>query len=262
LQLEVITKTPEANTRPTPVLFVHGAWHGAWCWGEHFQPYFAQQGYESHALSLRGHGGSEGREGLRWTRLKDYVADVAHVVNSLQSPPVLVGHSMGGLIVRQYLESHAVPAAVLMASVPPKGALRATLRVACRHFLTFLKANLTLSLYPIIGTPSLTREAFFSQKMPEEQVAAYFARMQNESYCAFWGMLGSGLHKPKPPQTPVLVLGGAADAIFSPREVEETARAYETEAVIFPDMAHDQMLEAGWQAVADRIIGWLSEQGL
>ena len=44
MKLEVITREPETDARPTPVLFVHGMFHGAWCWDEHFLPYFAQHG--------------------------------------------------------------------------------------------------------------------------------------------------------------------------------------------------------------------------
>lgn len=60
MQLEIISRKPASSARPTPLLFVHGAWHAAWCWAEYFLDYFAAHGYESSALSLRGHGGSEG----------------------------------------------------------------------------------------------------------------------------------------------------------------------------------------------------------
>jgi len=262
MKLEVITREPASDARPTPVLFVHGMWHAAWCWSEHFLPYFAQQGYVSHAFSLRGHGGSEGHERLRWTSLADYVDDVAQVTGQLQRPPVLVGHSMGGMIIQRYLESYQAPAAVLLASAPPKGLLLATLRVALRHPLAFLKANLTLSLFPVIGTPSLTQEAFFSVDMPEEKATAYFARMQDESYRAYVDMMILDLPRPERVKTPLLVLGAANDTMISSGEVEATARAYGTQAEFLPDMAHDMMLEAGWQAVADRILGWLNEQDL
>lgn len=260
MQLEVITREPESNARPTPVLFVHGACHAAWCWSEHFLRYFAQRGYVSHALSLRGHGASEGRGRLRWTRVAHYVADVAQVAGQLQRPPALVGHSMGGLIVQKYLESHQAPAAVLLASCAPSGLLPLYFRIARRHPLTFLKANLTLSPFPLIGTPSLAREAFFSVDMPEEKVTAYFARMQDESYRAFLDMLGLDLPRPKQIKTPMLVLGAAKDTMIRRGEIEATARAYHTRAEIFPDMAHNMMLEAGWQAVADRIVSWLKEE--
>lgn len=262
MQLEVIDQTPESPAHETPILLVHGAWHGAWCWTEHFLPYLVQAGYRTLALSLRGHGNSEGRSRLRLARIRDYVDDVRQVAAQLPTPPVLVGHSMGGLVVQKYLETARPPAAVLLASVPPAGVLATTLRILRRHPLAFLKANLTLSLYPIIGTPALTREAFFSAGMSEAQVLAYFRRMQDESYLAFLDMLVFSLPHPSRVQTPLLVLGAANDVIFHPDEVEATARAYHTTAHLFPDMAHDMMLEAGWQAVADRILDWLKERGL
>lgn len=260
--LEVIQPEPQTIAHPTPILFVHGAWHGAWCWQEHFLPYFAEHGYAAFALSLRGHGGSDGRNQLRWTRIADYVEDVAQVMGGLPQPPILVGHSMGGLIVQKFLETRSAPAAVLLASVPLTGVLRTTLRIAAHHPAEFLKANLTMRLYPIIGTPDLTREAFFSATMPAEQVNAYFARMQDESYLGFLDMLGLNLPRPQKVKAPLLVLGAADDMIFHTDQVHATARAYNTHAEIFPNMAHDMMLEAGWQSVADRILGWLAERGL
>lgn len=262
MQLEIITQEPQMNPRPTPLLFVHGAWHGAWCWAEYFMPYFAEHGYASLALSLRGHGASAGRERLSRTRIADYVTDVAQVVSQLPKPPILVGHSMGGFIVQKYLETHSIPAAVLLASVPVMGVMKTTLRIATHHPLSFLKANLTWSLYPIIGTPKLTREAFFSMDMPAEKLNRYFARMQDESYPAFLDMLIFNLPRPEKVTVPLLVLGAANDTIFHPDEVEATARAYGTRAEIFPNMAHDIMLESGWQSVADRILSWLTELNL
>ena len=120
-RLELLTHLPPAGPHRTPLLFVHGAYSGAWCWEEHFLPYFAARGHPAYALSLRGHGASAGRESLALASISDYVEDVAHAVRRFQTPPVLVGHSMGGLVVQRYLERHDVPAAVLMASVPPTG---------------------------------------------------------------------------------------------------------------------------------------------
>ena len=261
MPLEVITHEATGNAKPTPVLFVHGSWSGAWCWAERFLPYFAAQGYNAHALSLRGHGASAGRERLRWARLRDYVADVAQVAGRLPAAPVLVGHSMGGLIVQKYLESHPAPLGVLLASVPVGGVLRATLGLARRHPLAFLRANLTLSPYDLIGTPALYREALFSPAMPAELVNRYFARMQQESYLAFLAMVFS---RPKPEQvhSPMLVYGAGNDRLFHISEIEATAKAYHTEAVIFPDMAHGMNLEMGWQAVADRLLADLANRGL
>ena len=74
-------------------------------------------------------------------------------------------------------------------------------------------------------------------------------------------MLVFNLPRPKRVNTPLLVIGAANDTIFHAYEIEATARAYHTQAVIFPDMTHDLMLGTGWQSVADRIIAWLNEKG-
>ena len=233
------------------------------CWAEYFLPYFAEQGYRSHAIDLRGHGKSEGANRLRWTGITHYVSDVGQAIDQLEEPPVLIGHSMGGLVVQKYLESDSkIPAAVLLASVPPAGAMRTTLNIAMRHPAAFLKANATLKLYPIVGTPELTREAFFSADMHEEKVRNYYHRIQNESYRAFLDMMLLKLPRPRRVKTPMLILGAANDTIFSNHEVKASAQAYRTQAEIFDDMAHDMMLEAGWQSVADRILSWLEERGM
>jgi alpha-beta hydrolase superfamily lysophospholipase len=180
----------------------------------------------------------------------------------METHPVLVGHSMGGMIVQKYLESSAAPAAVLLASAPPQGVVRATLRVAIRHPLAFIKANVTASMLPLFSTPQLAREALFSDDMPEHQVKRYYSRLEDESYRAYLDMMGLSLPRPERVRTPVLVMGAADDRLISPRDVEATARAYRTKAEVLPDMAHDMMLEAGWQAVADRILSWLKGQGM
>jgi alpha-beta hydrolase superfamily lysophospholipase len=128
--------------------------------------------------------------------------------------------------------------------------------------LPFLKANATLKLYPIVETPALTREAFFPDRMSDEQVQQYFTCIQNESYRAFLDMMVFSLPRPKRVKTPMLVLGSECDTIFTPKEVRATARAYNTEATIFPTVAHDMMLGDGWQDVADHMLRWLTERSL
>ena len=196
MKLEVIVTGRETATRPAPLLLVHGAWLGAWCWQEHFAPAFAAAGYAVYALSLRGHGGSEGHERLRWLRIADYVADVATVAATLPVAPILVGHSMGGLVAQKYLERHPAPAAVLLASVPTAGATGAALRVLRHHPVQFAKINTRLSLYPVVETVALTREYLFSPSTPPELVAAVQPRLQDESYRAFLDMMTS-LPRPK-----------------------------------------------------------------
>jgi hypothetical protein len=125
-----------------------------------------------------------------------------------------------------------------------------------------MKANLTMSMLPMLRTLQLAQEALFSADMPEDKVRSYFTRLQDESYRAYLDMMGLSLPRPERVKTPILVMGAADDRLISQSEVQATARAYQTQAEVFPDMAHDMMLEAGWRVVADRILGWLNEQGL
>ncbi len=262
MNLEIVTREPTYRAYSTPILFVHGMWHAAWCWNEHFLPYFAENGYVACALSLRGHGSSDGRQMLRWTSVARYLDDVEQVIRQLGTKPVLVGHSMGGLIVQKYLDSHVVPAAVLLASVSPSGLMPSTLRFFRRHPVILLKANLTLSTYPVVSTANLCRELLFSKDIPAERLAAYSARMQEESYCAYINMLFPRLRPKKRPETPLLVLGAANDAAVSVREVAKTAETYGTNPEMFSNMAHDMMLEDGWQQVADRVLMWIQSRGI
>jgi len=103
-----------------------------------------------------------------------YVEDLASIVDTLDAPPVVIGHSMGGLVVQRYLEGKDLAGGVLLAPVPVGGALGATFRTAWRYPLAFAKANLTLRLWPIVGASGLARDAFFADDMPEADSDRYF----------------------------------------------------------------------------------------
>lgn len=235
-----------------PLLFVHGLWHGGWCWDEHFVPWFRERGYEATAITLRRHD-QRHAPGLRLTRIRDYVEDVANAAAKMPSPPVVIGHSMGGFVTQMYLEDHVAPGAVLVASVPPGGILGATLRTGARHPLRLLAANLTWSLYGLVKTPQRAREMFFGPELSDELVAKYQERLTDDAYMAYLDLLllvRPNLEAVR--RTPILVLGGDADWTISRAEVARTAKAYGAELTTFPG-AHDLMLEPGWEKVAERI---------
>ncbi|HSK88568.1 MAG TPA: alpha/beta fold hydrolase [Anaerolineales bacterium] len=261
MKLEIISEYPAEKTHATPLLFVHGAWHGAWCW-ENFLPYFAKHGYEAHALSLRGHANSEGRNGIRWYSTSNYLTDLSQVVNTMSAPPILVGHSMGGYIVQKHLESQSAPAAVLLASIPTVGILGMFLRWFKRHPVSILKTLFLLNPWYMVSTPAQAKEVFFSDDFPNEKFLEYYSRIQAES--VIMALEASLLHLPRPRkvQTPLLVIGAENDRIFTVSEQRKTAQAYNTEATIYPNIAHDIMLEPGWGAVADDILEWLNSRNL
>jgi pimeloyl-ACP methyl ester carboxylesterase len=259
--LEVIDRGSVSEAHPVPLLFVHGAWHAAWCWDEYFLSFFADKGYRALAVSLRGHGSSPTPKRLRACSVADYVEDVSLVAESLLIRPVVIGHSMGGLIVQKYLESHDAPAGVLMASMPPRGYLASGLRWMKRHPWDFTRVLMTGKSLAYVNTPQLARERFFSAHTPDSHVLDYATRLQEESARAGLDGLLS-LPRPKRVTTPLLVLGARSDGAVTAKEVHATARAYRTEAEFFPDMGHNMMLESGWVAVAERIHTWLGTRGL
>lgn len=259
--LEVIDRGCTTAQHAVPLLFVHGGWHAAWCWDDCFLDFFADKGYRALAMSLRGHGASPSPKPVRVCSLADYVDDIDSVAGSLPTMPVLIGHSMGGFVVQKYLESRDAPVGVLIASIPQRGSFGFTMRMMRRHPWLTTKALFTGNSLPLVGTPELARESFFSARAPEPDVVRYTEQLNGESQrVALEAMVL--LPKPERVTTPLLVLGAECDRSILPKEVRATAHAYRTEAEIFPGMAHDMMLEPGWDAVANRIHSWLGTRDL
>lgn len=257
--LEVLAHAPRGRApHPTPLLFIHGAYTAAWCWEEHFLPWFADRGYAAYALSLSGHGGSRRKSPLDSFSIADYVRDVETVAAALPAPPVLIGHSMGGMVAQKYLEQHDAPAIVLMASVPPQGLWSSALG------LMFQQPGLLQDLNAIMGGGQVRleslREALFHQPVDEDKLQTYYRLCQPESHRAVWDMTlfnlphTSLMHRP-----PLLVLGAGHDKLMPPSQVEMTARTYGVQAEIFEDMGHGMMLERDWETVALRVADWLAQ---
>jgi pimeloyl-ACP methyl ester carboxylesterase len=265
MRLELISHIPQNATRQTPILFLHGAWHGAWCWEDYFLPYFAQQGYAAHAMSLRAHGMSEGRQKLRWSSTDDYVTDLLQVVRSLPQPPIIVGHSLGAFVVQKYLEHYETPAAVLIAPAPARGGWAYTRRVIRERPGQYFRSGLKLSPYEMINTVERAHETFFSSSMPRSEVEKHFARLQEDSFRAYLDFWFFSLPDPRhirERDIPMLIIGGANDRVFPQAEIEALGQAYNAPVTMLPDTAHDIMLEANWREAADRIIAWLGEKGI
>lgn len=255
--LEVIDK----GSGTVPLMFVHGGAHAAWCWDEGFLDYIADRGFRCLAVSLRGHGGSGTAKPLARVSIADYVDDLRLVVEQLPVAPVLIGHSLGGFVVQKYLESHEAPAGVLLASAPPHGLFRFTMRAGRRHPWLMVKATVTRNSVQMINTPTRAREAFFSAAAPQADVARWATLFQEESPRALMDTMRRGID-PQRVSARMLVLGAELDRNITIEEVHATARAYRTEAHVFPGMAHDMMLEPQWPAVADYICSWLHQAGI
>jgi len=258
-RLEVIERKADKPICPVPILFIHGAWHGAWCWDYFFLPYFQAKGYNCYALSLRGHGNSPGERVLRWSSINDYVDDVKAVADQLGTEPILVGHSMGGYITQKYLETYSARGAVLLASVPPKGAFKIALRIARIQPKAFFKSFFTLNFRHMVVTPEQVSQLFFSPDLDKEKLEEYHSKLCGESFRAILDMLLSNPTKTKKIKARIYSLGAANDRIVLPTDVKRTADAYGGEYDVLDGIAHDMMLEPNWQQAADKIIHWIKQ---
>ncbi|MCY3505082.1 MAG: alpha/beta fold hydrolase [Chloroflexi bacterium] len=258
LDLEVIARKAEGGSGYPPLLFVHGSCHAAWCWDEHFLPYFAERGFDAYALSLRGHGASASPRSLRWTSIASYVADVEQGAADLPREPVVIGHSLGGFVVQKYLETHEAPGAVLVAPSPRRGMRSVWLRSSLRDPWPFFMMWLTLDPYALFATPERCHRFLFSPDMDEETVRRYWARLGPESVRCAVETIGKPPDAERIRGTPMLILGAAEDRIVPEPPLRDTAADYGADLTMVPDMAHDMMLEDNWQEAAGTMLNWLN----
>lgn len=262
-----------------PLVFVHGSYHAAWCWGVHWLPYFAALGYDCYAVSLLGQGGSDAP--AEPGTIVSHARDVAHFVKERcgERKAVLVGHSFGGLIVQYYLSQVSsggapsngwgepfppIAGAVLACSVPPTGNSAVVKRFLLSKPIASIKVTLSLAAKMFATSVPLCRETFFSPSMPEEDVARYQTLMKESSKVPLFDLRKLNASLPVPPPMknapPVLVLGAENDFILDKQGIEETAGFLGTKEVIVAGMAHDVMLDVGWRDAAGVIQSWFLTQ--
>jgi pimeloyl-ACP methyl ester carboxylesterase len=251
--------TPDSGptlTSPRPFLFVHGAWHGPWCWEEHWAGYFRDAGHHVDAIQL----GAHDRPGNRvriWTTIQGHVTEVRQRLAELGPRTVLVGHSMGGLIVQRVLEDSSAAGAVLLASVPRRGVMPATLRMLRRAPRATLRSISTISMWPIVASEALARQALFTPGTPDAVVKATFPRLQNESFRSFLNML---VRTPRSSAvtTPLQVIAAEHDGLFTLTGQQDLAKAYATRLHIVAGSGHDLMLDSHWSQAAEEVLRWAS----
>jgi alpha-beta hydrolase superfamily lysophospholipase len=178
---------------------------------------FARRGRASAALSLRGHGASEGRAQLSETRLPDYCNDVRRALAEFKEPPIVVAHSLGGLLAQLLIGREEMRALVLLASLPPEGLILESPRLALTDTRIWLEAflgSLAVSRLPI---GMAAQQVLFSEGLPREQEARYATKMTPEAPRAL-----AEAHLPQPAFSsaslfglPTLVMSGSRDRLVS-----------------------------------------------
>ncbi len=207
----------------------------------------AAAGYPSYAVSLRGHAGSEGS--LLSAHLDSYVDDVIRTVASLPRQPVIVGHSLGGLVVQRVLSRYPARAGVLVASIPARPGLGTLVSLFKQHPADGFKV--------LAGSSLPMRPEYLFNELDPDEAAANVARTGRESALAQFQVL---FHRPTTEplgDPPVLALGTPDDMLVPIGDVRDTARRFGADLLEFPGMGHDLMLDRRRSEPLEAMLGWL-----
>ncbi|XVF20797.1 hypothetical protein REPUB_Repub12eG0034000 [Reevesia pubescens] len=282
LNMEVIVQrssVKEQKKKAPPLVFVHGSYHAAWCWAEYWLPFFSNSGFDCYALSLLAQGESDAPSGNVAGSLQTHAGDVADFIQrNLNLPPILLGHSFGGLIIQYYIanmrnEPHSemetfypkLTGAVLVCSVPPSGNSGLVWRYLFSKPVAAFKVTRSLAAKAFQTSVSLCRETFFSATMEDNLVLRYQELMKESSRMPLFDLRKLNASLPVPKMTncspEILVLGAKDDFIVDAEGLSETGRFYDVSPICVEGVAHDMMLDCSWEKGANVILSWLNGLG-
>lgn len=202
--------------------------------------------------------------------------DVANFVQKeIKSPPVLLGHSFGGLIVQSYVSNMRnmaltgkdnlhpeLAGAILVCSVPPSGNSGLVWRYIFTKPIAAYKVTMSLAAKAFATSLPLCKETFFSNEMEDDLVKRYQELMKESSLMPLFDLkkLNDSLPVTSVPKSSVniLVLGASNDFIVDYKGLGETAKFYGVPPVCVEGVAHDIMLDCSWEKGAQVILSWLS----
>ncbi len=190
---------------------------------------FARAGYAVQRPALRFHDVSKPPAALGSTSLTDYAADLEEILEGLDAPPILVGHSLGGLLAQMLAARRPVKACVLLAPSAPWGVPPST--------LFEIGAAQAMLLQPgfwnqILSPDSTIAGWHFLDRYPPDERDAIFKRFGPESGRATFEMMHWGLDMSRASEVdaravkcPLLVLAGGEDRIHPPGTIKRIARS-------------------------------------
>jgi pimeloyl-ACP methyl ester carboxylesterase len=249
------------------IVFIHGMYMNPLSW-EKWIPYFEGKGYECYAPAWPGR--DQPIEILRQKCLApelgklglNEVRDtITEFVGSLPEKPILIGHSMGGLIVQLLLQKDLASAGVAIDSAPPMGVLTAK--------WSFLRSNFP-HITPFVSQNSPIRMSFkrfqytFVNDLPlTEQQRAYSKYVVPESRRVPRQSLTAKIDFSKP-HAPLLLIAGSADHLIPASLNRTNFNKYKSSASVtvfkeFPGRTHYIIGQKNWEDVADYILAWLIE---
>ncbi|MDO5687668.1 MAG: alpha/beta hydrolase [Neisseria sp.] len=247
------------------ILMIHGMWGGAWHW-DNYRTFFEQAGYRTVAVDLPYHGKNlyTADERLGTTGVLDYVDFLSAEIAKLDEKPIIMGHSMGGLLAQMLAARGLAEKAVLLTPAPPAGIIAARPSV----IKTFLPLTFLPNFWnkPIPVTYPLAKYAVFNLVDDEQECRRLVSQMSYESGRAIFEIGFWQLDKKRTTrineqdvQCPMLILSGSYDRIVPASVVFHVWRKYRhcADYHCLSDHAHWVLGEKGWEKIAERVANWL-----
>lgn len=246
---------------PRPILMVHGAFCGGWTF-ERFRRPFEAAGHAVSALDLPGHAPGQSVTGLS---MSDYARAVIEACRAQPEPPVVVGHSLGGLVAQLAARDAGAAGLVLLAPSPPWGVAGASVEEAITAFGLQMMGPVWMQAvepdpglmrgYSLNRLPRAEREAIVGKLTPESGRALW------ETLNWWWDPLMTTSVGPGPLACPAYCMVGEIDVVHPPATVRLTAERIGAACEEFAGMSHWLPGEPGWERVADRALGWIAGLG-
>lgn len=248
---------PERRSRRKPIYYLHGELGGSWLW-ERYLRYFAQRGWEGHALNLRAHFWSQTAP-VEELDLETYREDAIAGYDALERPAVVVGHGMGGLLALKLAEDRDIVALILISPAIP-----APVRPAPPpHVVRLVPAIYQGELLDWAGSHEQIQRQ--NQDLSIADVRRIQHLMGAESGAARRQMLaGVKVDRGRLPDVPILVIGAGLDRQFPEAESARLAEWLGAEYQPFGAHSHYGTVigEAGFDQVADTIRSFLEHHRL
>jgi pimeloyl-ACP methyl ester carboxylesterase len=240
---------------------IHGAFCGGWAF-ERFRGPFEAAGHHVLAPDLPGHEPPDRRQSMAGLSMSDYADAVLTLIADLATPPMLLGHSLGGLVAQMAAARATVAGLILLAPSAPWGVAGTTPEEAASAISLY-----ALGPYwslPVDPSVSAARH-YMLDKVPGRERSAIYDRMSPESGRALFETLNwwldpfaTTLVSAEAVRAPVLGLVGATDAVNPPATVRATVERLSGEVRVIPGASHWLHGEPGWDGVAQLCLDWMA----